>query len=305
MGGCEDRAVTHSPTARPANELVNKREVVRSERFELLEHLQTALEPFMVGLGLVFLVLLLADYAAVVRSAEARAWLDRAFVAIWIVFLADFAVRFAISPAKRGFLRENWLGALSLALPFLRPLRVLRVTRSLRSLSLVRLLGGVNRGMRVLRRVTHGRQFAYVGALTILVTLAGAVGVLFFDRDAQGATIRNFGDALWWSAALVTTVNSEKYAVSPEARVLAILIRVFAVSVFGFVTASIASYLVGRDAEERAPSGNGGSDVRSDVTVLRDQLAALHRDVVLLRRQLAAPLGREDKLPTDTEGPTP
>ncbi len=254
-----------------------------AERFELLEHLQTMLEPVMVGLGLVFLVLLLVDYADAVRSVTARAWLDRAFVIIWIIFLADFAIRFVVAPSKLRFLQRNWLGALSLALPFLRPLRALRAVRAVRSLRLVRLLGGVNRGMRVLRQVSGGRRLAYVGTLTILVTLTGAVGVLFFDRNAEGATIRSFGDALWWAAAMVTTINNEKYAVSPEARVIAILIRVFAVSVFGFVTASIASYLVGREAEERAGTGDSNA---AGLAALREDLAAARLEITLLRQEL-------------------
>lgn len=255
-----------------------------AERFELLEHLQAMLEPVMVGLGLVFLGLLLIDYADIVRSAAARAWMDRAFVIIWVIFLADFAIRFVVAPSKLRFLQQNWLGALSLALPFLRPLRALRVVRAVRSLRLVQLLGGVNRGMRVLRRISGGRRLAYVGTLTVLVTLAGAVGVLFFDRDAEGATIRNVGDALWWSAAMVTTINNEKYAVSPEARVIAILIRVFAVSIFGFVTASIASYLVGREAEARAVPGDG--DAPASVAALRQDLAALRLEIAVLRQEL-------------------
>ncbi len=267
-----------------------------AERFELLEHLQAMLEPVMVALGLVFLVLLLIDYADAVRSVAARAWLDRAFVIIWIIFLADFSIRFVVAPSKLRFLQRNWLGALSLALPFLRPLRALRAVRAVRSLRLVRLLGGVNRGMRVLRRVSGGRRLAYVGTLTILVTLAGAVGVLFFDRNAEGATIRSFGDALWWSAAMVTTINNEKYAVSPEARVIAILIRVFAVSVFGFVTASIASYLVGREVEERAETED--NDAAASVSALREDLAAARLEIALLRQDLRA--GRSGEAPVGT-----
>ena len=298
------RGQARVPREQPLDEeKTTRKAIVRDERFELLEHLQATLEPAMATLGLVFLGLLLLDYAAIDLGDRGHVWLDRALQAIWAIFLLDFGVRFIVAPAKLRFLRENWLGALSLALPFLRPLRALRAARALRSLSLVRLLGGVNRGMRVLRRVTRGRQFAYVGALTLLVTAAGAVGALFFDRDTEGTTIRSFGDALWWAAALVTTVNSEKYAVSPEARIIAILIRVFAVSVFGFVTASIASYLVGRDVEERAPTGEGESAVQSDVTVMREELVALHRDVIQLRRQLAAALGRNNERPTDTEAP--
>lgn len=271
----------------------DRRVVVRSERAELLEHLQAVLEPLMVGLGLVFLALLLLDFAGPDLSERGRRWLGDAMTAIWVAFLVDFAVRIVVAPSKLRFLRANWLGALSLALPFLRPLRVLRAARTVRPLSLVRLLGGINRGIRVLRRVTRGRQVAYVAALTGLVVLAGAVGVRFFDRGVEGAPIRTFGDALWWASALVTTVNSEKYAVSPEARVLAILMRVYAVSVFGLATAAVASYLIGAAAS--SPAAGDDEALRAEIAALRRELAA----VTAALASAASPGGAEDGSPRD------
>lgn len=256
-----------------------RRRVVRGERFELLENVQAILEPAMTALGLCFLVLLLLDYTSTGISARNQARLDTALQAIWVIFLLDFAVRFIIAPAKLAFLRQNWLAALSLALPFLRPLRAFRAVRVLRSLSLVRLLGGINRGIRVLRQVTRGRQFAYVGGLTMLVTLAGAIGALYFDRDTGNAPIQTFGDALWWSAAMVTTINNEKYVVSTEARIIAILMRVFAVSVFGFITASIASYLIG--------GAESGTTPAQDDAALRTEIEALRRELALATEAMA------------------
>ena len=270
---------------------------MRSERSELLAHLQTVLEPLMVGLGLIFLALLLVDFAGPDLSDRGQRWLDGALQAIWVAFLIDFAVRLIVAPSKGAFLRANWLGALSLALPFLRPLRVLRAARAVRSISLVRLLGGTNRGIRVLRRVTRGRQVAYVAALTCFVVLAGAVGVLYFDRDIDGAPIQTFGDALWWSAALVTTINGETHAVSPEARVVAILMRVYAVSVFGLVTASIATYLIG--TAERSPGTKEDDEFRADIVALRRELADVR--LALTSRHLPTAVGDEvlpDFVPT-------
>jgi voltage-gated potassium channel len=203
--------------------------------------------------------------------------LSRAQTAIWGIFLADFALRFIVAPAKLRFLRGNWLTALSLAVPFLRPLRALRAVRALRSLSLVRLLGGVNRGMRVLRRISAGNLVAYVVGLTTLVALAGAVGVWYFDRGVEGSSIESFGDALWWSTALVTTINNEKYAVSVEARVIGILMRIYAISVFGYITASIASYLIGRPGDDLRGVTSDGEE--SDLVALRREIAALRQEL--------------------------
>ena len=252
-----------------------------AERLELLGHLQHLLEPVMVALGFAFIVLLIVDFATL--APEHQVWLDRGLTGIWAVFVVEFLLRLVIAPSKPSFLRANWLSAASLVLPFLRPIRALRAVRAVRSLRLARLLGGANRGMRVLQRVAGGRQFAYVGALTILVTVLGAVGVLFFDRNAEGATIRTFGDAFWWSTTMITTINNEKYAVTAEARVIAVLQRVFAVSVFGFVTASIASYLVGRQAEVQTHADGDDMVRREDLAALREEQAALRRELVALR----------------------
>jgi len=266
-----------------------KRVAIRSERFELLENVQSILEPAMTALGFCFLVLLLLEYTSSGMSSRNQAWLGTALQVIWVIFLIDFILRFLIAPAKGEFLRQNWFAALSLGLPFLRPFRAFRAVRVLRSMSLVRLLGGINRGIRVLRTITRGRQFAYVGALTVLVTIASAVGVLYFDRDIADAPIQTFGDALWWSAAMVTTINNEKYVVSTEARIIAILIRVFAVSVFGFITASIASYLIG--TTEAA-----GVKVEEEAA-LREEIAALRQELTLVREGSTAN-GRAPDQPT-------
>ncbi len=269
----------HDPDTRE-----EKRIAIRGERFELLENVQSILEPAMAALGLCFLVMLLLDYTATGLSARHQAWIDTALQVIWAIFLLDFAFRFLIAPAKGLFLRQNWFAALSLALPFLRPFRVFRAIRVLRSLSLVRLLGGINRGIHVLRKVTRGRQFAYIAGMTVLVTFAGAVGARSFDQGIENAPIQTFGDALWWSAAMVTTINNEKYVVSTEARVIAILLRVFAVSVFGFITASIASYLIGNTG-----SGAETAEREAEVDITpRAEIEALRSELALVREALAA-----------------
>lgn len=153
-----------------------RREVVRGERFELLQHVEDTLEPVMVGLGLAFLVLLLMDFASVPLVILGKNRVNVLLQAIWLVFLVDFLLRFWIAPEKLAYLRKNWLGALSLVIPFLRPLRAFRTVWLIRQANLVRFLGGINRGIRVVRLVTRGRQFAFVAVLTGIVVVASAVG---------------------------------------------------------------------------------------------------------------------------------
>jgi voltage-gated potassium channel len=264
----------------------DKAQAARNERFELLHHVSTLLEPAMVALGLVFLSLLLMDFASVPLMILGEERLDEVLQLIWAIFLGDFVLRLVIAPDKVAFLKNNWLGALSLALPFLRPLRVFRVARAVRGISLVRLLGGLNRGMRELRRITRGRQFTFIGALTLVVVLAGAAGSRYFDRGYPDSPVRTLGDALWWSSALVTTMDSELYVVSTEARIISFLQRLYALSIFGYITASIATYLIGVDAN--------AIEERVKQPALQDEIRGLRQELADVRKALEA-MTRENR----------
>lgn len=291
--------MVENPSTLPPRDPKAGRKAAEAERWELLGHIQAALEPVMVVLGLVFLTILLIDFSGTDLTDAQHAWLDRASWAIYGVFVFDFALRFVVAPSKRRYLRTNWLTALSLALPVLRPLqalrglRALRAARASRSLSLVRLVGGINRGIRVLRRVARGQTFAYLVALSTLVVLAGAAGVRYFDRDVEGAHVQSFGDALWWAATLVTTMNVGLEAVSLEARVVGFLLRLYALSVFGYVTAAIATYFIGRDAEAREPVAvTGAAEPSAEIIGLRREVNALRQELAQLRRELRSAGGR-------------
>ncbi|MDQ3468031.1 MAG: ion transporter [Chloroflexota bacterium] len=264
---------------------------IHSERLELLAHLEAMLEPIMLMLGLLFLGLLAFEYSGVDFTPVEKRWIDRAETTIYWVFAGDFIVRFAIAPAKTRFLRTNWITALSLALPALRPLRAVGAAGSLSTVHLLRVLSGANHGMRALRHITRGRQFAYLVSLTFIVTMLSAGGVLFFDRNARGADITDASDAIWWAATLVTTINSNEDPVSFPGRIIGLLLRFYAVSVLGYITASIASYFIGHAMEKTESSSSAAPPVATG-TLLHQQLAGLHDEVRSLREELAA-RGRE------------
>lgn len=160
-----------------------------------------------------------------------------------------------------AFLRGNWLSVIALVAPafrLLRGLRVLRLARAARGLRLVRVVGTANRGMNALRAAMRRRGLGYLVALTALVDLLGAAGMYAFERapEVEGG-FAGFGDALWWTSMLLTTMGSAYWPVTAEGRVLCLLLSVYAFAVFGYITAAFASFFVGRDAEERGGSAGG------------------------------------------------
>ena len=281
----------------------DERRALDEERESLRAQLFDWLDPLMTGLGLVTLVLLLLEFAGDLTPRQA-AWVERAQLAIWAIFAVEFAVQFTLAPRKLHYLRTHWLAAISVALPALRVFRALRAARALRSLRLVRLVGGTNRAMRALREILRGRQFGYLVALTLLVVAAGTAGSYVFERDQPGANIRTIGDALWWAACMVTTINNEKYAVSPEGRVLAVLMRVYAAAIFGLITANIASYLVGKRQEEAAAAA-GTAGVAAVPAAVAEELRLLREEVRLLRLRDQPSAAPESRAVGPTTTPVP
>jgi voltage-gated potassium channel len=182
-------------------------------------------------------------------------FLETAGNVIWAIFWIDFAIKFTLSPDKLAYLRSNWLTVVALALPALRvfrafrAFRLLRAARAARGIRLVRLLTSLNRGMRALGSSFGRRGFGYVLALTTFVLFAGAAAMYSFENEAADG-MRTYSDALWWTAMLLTTMGSDYFPRTAEGRMLCLILAVYGFAVFGYVTATLASYFLSRDAEE-------------------------------------------------------
>lgn len=107
--------------------------VLDDERRELLEGLQDWLETPMLVLGFVWLAVFV--YELIWGEGAA---INTANTVIWVVFIGDFALRFALAPDKSDYLKSNWLTVIALVVPALRVFRIFRVVRVLRAASTLR-----------------------------------------------------------------------------------------------------------------------------------------------------------------------
>ena len=244
------------------------------ERWETLEQLDEWLRTPMLLLSLAWLAIVLVE---LLRGSSQL--LEIFGTAIWAIFIAEFLLRFALAPAKLPFLKSNWLTILSLVVPafrLLRGLRFLRAARALRGARLIRIVGTANRSMNALKATLRRRRFGYVIGLTGLVIGLGAAGMLSFEPAEEVAGgFTSYGDALWWTAMLVSTLGSAFWPVTTEGRILCALLSLYGLAVFGYITASFASFFIGRDAgaDEGAVAGSG------DLAALRAEIAALRVDL--------------------------
>lgn len=206
--------------------------------------------------------------------------------AIWVFFLLEFLVEITIAPDRLAYLRQNWYVALSVALPFFRVLRLVRALALLRTLSLGRVLLSANRATRALSEIAGGRNIGFVLSTIVVITFVSAAAVFFFERNEPSANIRAFGDAFWWAATMVTTINIGLEPVSFEGRVVAILLRVFGLAVFGYVTATIATYFIDRDLQQWGVTRTDKDGLRRQVARLSDQVEALRKELERSRNLL-------------------
>jgi voltage-gated potassium channel len=290
-----------------ADETATSREVQREQihaaRWELLDHLVCLSRTPMTVLSFAWVGLLIVNLVS--GLPPLLQWVS---TAIWALFVLDFTVEVVVAPHRLTYVRGHWLTVISLALPAFSMLRILRVIRIVRlaamsgSFSLLRVVTACNRGMVATRRVLGHHKLGYVATLTLLVTLSGAAGMYAFENPATlraaghgsavhgGAGLHSYGEAVWWTAMIMTTMGSAYWPVTLAGRILCWLLALYAFAVFGYITATIASYFIGM-------TGDAGKE-QNDGTPALDP-AAMRRELTAIRQQLSALAGRfeADELP--------
>ena len=248
-------------------------EVLSGERWKLLRQINDLTEKPMVLLAVVWLVLITIDLAQGLSPA-----LQLLNYAIWSLFLIDFVIELVIAPKKIQYFRGNWLTAISLILPAFRILRIfqalrwLRLFRATRSVNLVRLIASLNRGMRATRVVLTRHHLGYVLTFTVLVVFAGAAGMAHFEPQLTG-----YGDALWWTAMVITTMGSEYWPKTAEGRILCWLLALYAFAIFGYITATLATLFLGKE------TGRREANMAREIDQLRVQIQQLQAEVEVRR----------------------
>lgn len=244
------------------------------ERWSALHQLEAWIHTPMLILSFVWLMLVVVDLARGTTEVT-----EIFGVAIWIVFILEFALRLTLAPAKLPFLKRRWLTVISLVVPAFRmfaAFRLLRLAGATRGLTLVRIVGTANRSMNALRASLQRRGLVYVLGLTTLVIVLGAAGMRAFEPASQvEGGFTSYVDALWWTAMLVATMGTGFWPETAEGRILSLLLTLYGFGVFGYVTASLASFFIDRDAEAPEAAVAGSSEV-----------AALRRDIAALRTAL-------------------
>lgn len=183
--------------------------------------------------------------------------------ATWGIFVVDYLVRLYLAPARWQWFTHHLLDLAMVVLPMFRPLRLLR---------LVTLLVILHRRSGVTLR---GRVVVYAAGATTLLIAVAALAMLDAERDAPGADITDYGKALWWAMVTVTTVGyGDVSPITDTGRIIAAGLMIGGIALLGIVTATLASWLVDRVAEQ---DETAQSATRKQVADLAEEVRALAR----------------------------
>lgn len=257
--------------------------IINKERYEILKRLEDWLETPLLILGFVWLGLLIFEFVW-----GENTYLNTLSNLIYIIFIVDFAVKLILAPDKTDYLKNNWLTIIALAVPALRIFRIFRVVRIFqaarvaRSLRLVRVLTSLNRGMKALAASFGRRGVSYVIVLSLIVIFAGAAGMYAFENDVEGTALNSYGNAVWWTAMLLTSIGSDYFPQTAEGRILCFIIAVYGFAVFGYVTATLATFFVERDAENKESSIANAKQLDN----LQTEIASLRNEIRFLSESL-------------------
>ena len=177
-----------------------------------------------------------------------------------IVFSAEYVARIYVADHKPKFI-FSFFGLIDLfaILPFylsfgldLRSLRVLRMFRLFRLLKLVR----YNRAMRHFTRamIMAKEQIVLFMGVTLVLIYFAAIGIYYFENEAQPEHFSSIFDSLWWSIVTLTTVGyGDVYPITMGGRIFTFFILLIGLGIVAIPTGIISSSLtkvVDPDSEE-------------------------------------------------------
>lgn len=189
---------------------------------------------------------------------------------VCIVLLIDFLIRFRKATSKLTFMKWGWIDLLA-SIPTLEALRLGRLIRIFRVLRMLRGIRLVHRILNTFLRNKIRGGFVAAGLAVFLLLSFSSISILICEQGYPDANITTAGDAVWWSVATITTVGyGDRYPVTVEGRIVAGVLMLSGLGLFGTISALTAALFVGLPEDD-----DGVSELTLEVRRLREEIAAL------------------------------
>lgn len=174
---------------------------------------------------------------------------------ICTVFLIDFIKRLFQAENKLKFMQWGWIDLVS-SIPMF---DFMRVGRAIRLIRLFRILRAFRSTRHLIQHIFKKRTKGTLTAaaiIAILMIIFSSIAILQVETDTN-SNIKTAEDAIWWAYVTITTVGyGDKYPVTTEGRIIAILLMTVGVGLFGTFTAYLSSWFIGENKKANTDETN-------------------------------------------------
>ena len=174
------------------------------------------------------------------------------------VFTLEYISRIVVADRKLGFI-FSFYGLIDLAaiLPFyiasgldLRAVRIFRLLRLVRILKLFRYNQAIRRFHRAL--IIAKEELILCSFVALLLLYLSAVGIYYFEHQAQPEQFKSVFHGLWWAVATLTTVGyGDVFPITVGGKLFTFLILMVGLGVVAIPTGLVASALSQARSEEK------------------------------------------------------
>lgn len=192
-------------------------------------------------------------------STDARVLLRGIEVITVSIFTLEYILRILVAEQKFKFV-FSFFGMVDLLaiLPFylssgldLRAVRVFRLLRLVRILKLFRYNQAIKRFHRAL--IIAREELILFGFVAVIMLYLSAVGIYYFENEAQPDQFKSVIHSLWWAVTTLTTVGyGDMFPVTAGGKFFTFLVLMVGLGIVAVPTGLIASALTQAREEELA-----------------------------------------------------
>lgn len=206
---------------------------------------------------LIILSLILFSVSTVpALHSKFKGYLDVAEFVVIIVFTVEYVLRVFVAENRLKFI-FSFYGLIDIMaiLPFylavglnLQALRVLRIFVLFRILKLVRYSSAVRRYMIAFRSIKE--ELVLFCIMSAILLYLSAVGIYYFENQAQPEQFKSVFHSLWWALTTLTTVGyGDMYPVTTGGKFFSFFVLIIGLGVVAVPSGLMASALSGARKE--------------------------------------------------------
>ena len=220
-------------------------------------------------------------------TPEINVLLDQIDFFVCLVFFADFCVRFRHAPSKLAFFKWGWIDLIS-SIPAFDFLRWGRLFRAIRILRVLRAFRSTRNLIAFLYRNRTKSLVGTAALSAVLLVIFSCIAILAFENEKE-SNIKTPFDAICWAVSTMTTVGyGDKFPITMEGKLVAMVLMVTGVGLFGVLTGLFARLFIEAELKKE----------ESDIS----QLAG---EIRLLREKIDQMEKRNGNLPPKPSSPPP